>query len=103
MFTERSLSPTLAAVRETHAPEAFVLDCERDFETLQPAVAEELGLLVDELDPTTYPAEWLPADAPDINAVQGDSATFSLTFGAVQCRHNMANVNPFTGVGRPAP
>ena len=45
----------------------------------------------------------LPADAPDINAVQGDSATFSLTFGAVQCRHNMANVNPFAGVGRPAP
>jgi hypothetical protein len=45
----------------------------------------------------------LPTDAPDINAVQGDSATFSLAFGAVQCRHNMANVNPFAGTGRPAP
>ena len=66
MFTQRSLSTTLAAVRETHAPEAFVLDCERDFETLQPAVAEELGLLVEGLDPATYPAEWLPPDAPEL-------------------------------------
>jgi hypothetical protein len=43
----------------------------------------------------------LPVDAPNINAVQGDSTTFAVQFGAVQCRHNMANVNPFAGAGRP--
>jgi hypothetical protein len=66
MFERRSLSEPLSAVREAHAPEAIVLDCERDFETLQPSVAEELGLLVDGLDPATYPAEWLPSDAPEL-------------------------------------
>jgi len=65
MFEERDLSPSLAAVREDHGPGALVLDCERDFETLPPAVAEELGLLVDGLDPVSHPAEWLPSDAPE--------------------------------------
>lgn len=68
MFTDRSLSPAVAAVREAHAPEALVLDCDRDFETLDPAVAEELGLFVEALDPVTYPSSWLPADAPDLLA-----------------------------------
>jgi hypothetical protein len=65
MFDERSLSGALAALRDEHAPDAIVFDCERDFETLDPAVAEELGLRVDALDPHSYPAEWVPADAPD--------------------------------------
>jgi len=64
MFERRSLPDDVAAVRERHAPDAFVVDAEGDFETLPPAVAEELGLLVDALDPATYPEEWLPADAP---------------------------------------
>lgn len=68
MFEERSLPPALSSIRDDHAPEAFVLDCERDFETLKPAVAEELGLLVEGLDPVSYPTEWLPADAPEILA-----------------------------------
>ena len=66
MFTERPLSDSLAGVRESHAPGALVLDCDRDFETLPPAQAEDLGLLVDSLDPVTTPAEWLPPDAPDV-------------------------------------
>lgn len=65
-FTDRDLSPSLAAVRETHAPEALVLDSARDFETLAPARAEDLGLLVDSLDPVSYPASWLPPDAPEV-------------------------------------
>ena len=65
MFTERSLSEPLSSVRDAHAPDAVVFDTERDFETLDPAVAEELGLRVDGLDPAEYPTEWLPADAPD--------------------------------------
>lgn len=66
MFEERSLSAEVAAVRETHAPDALVLDSGSDFETLAPERAEELGLLVDALDPITYPAKWLPDDAPEL-------------------------------------
>ncbi|PSP70517.1 hypothetical protein BRC70_05540 [Halobacteriales archaeon QH_6_68_27] len=65
-FTDRDLSPSLAAVRERHAPDALVLDSARDFETLAPARAEDLGLLVDSLDPVSYPASWLPPDAPEV-------------------------------------
>ena len=64
MFTERSLSPSLAAVRTAYAPESTVLAVAQDFETLPPAVAEDLGLFADSLDPASYPADWLPAGAP---------------------------------------
>ena len=66
MFSERGLSEAVAAVRETHAPDALVLDCETDFETIPAARAEELGLLVDALDPVSYPEAWLPSDAPEV-------------------------------------
>jgi hypothetical protein len=65
MFTERDLPADVAAVRETHAPDALVLNCERDFQTLAPAQAEELGLVTDSLDPLSYPEAWLPPDAPE--------------------------------------
>jgi hypothetical protein len=65
MFVERDLSSEVTGVRAAHAPGALVVDCERDFETLDPAVAEELGLRVDTLDPLSYPGEWVPTDAPD--------------------------------------
>jgi hypothetical protein len=64
MFTERDLPEDLAAIREELVPGAVVVDCESDFETLPPAQAEDLGLLVDSLDPATYPQGWLPEDAP---------------------------------------
>jgi len=64
MFSERSLSPSLVAARTAHSPESTVLEVAQDFETLPPAVAEDLGLFADALDPASYPAEWLPADAP---------------------------------------
>jgi hypothetical protein len=66
MFEERSLSKEVEAVRETHASEALVLDAGSDFEMLDPKRAEDLGLLVDSLDPITYPEEWLPEDAPEL-------------------------------------
>ena len=66
MFTERSLSPLLSTVRQQHAPEATVLDVQTDFETLPPAVAEDLGLLADRLDPASHPADWLPETAPTV-------------------------------------
>ncbi|WP_408960013.1 hypothetical protein [Natrinema sp. 74] len=68
MFEARALSDRVAAVREAHAPAARVVDCDRDFETLPPAQAEDLGLLVDALEPTTYPAAWLPDDVPTLLA-----------------------------------
>lgn len=68
MFSERSLPDDLDAVRAAHAPDALVLDCERDFETLDPAVAENLAMLVDALDPLSYPDEWIPPDAPELLA-----------------------------------
>ena len=64
MFERRSLSGELAAVRADHAPDVIVLDVDSDFETLPPAAAEDLGLLVDALDPAAHPAAWVPDDAP---------------------------------------
>jgi hypothetical protein len=64
MFERRSLPADVAAVRDAHAPVSLALDVDADFETLPPAAAEDLGLLVDALDPATYPTDWLPADAP---------------------------------------
>jgi len=65
MFTERTLDGELAAVRATHAPDALVLDCDQDFETLDPAVAEDLLLVTDSVEPVTVDPEWVPASAPD--------------------------------------
>ncbi|WP_226039869.1 hypothetical protein [Natrinema sp. DC36] len=78
MFEARSLSDRVEAVREECAPDVRVLDCERDFETLNPAVAEDLGLLVDALEPARYPADWLPDDAPTLLARYASS---DLTIG----------------------
>ena len=66
MFTERSLTGDLPAVREAYAPEALVLNCDRDFETLDPAVAEELLLVTDSLDQISYDGAWLPTTAPEV-------------------------------------
>jgi hypothetical protein len=65
MFSERSLPEDLASVRAEYAPESTVLDVDRDFEILAPEAAEQLGLVVDALDPVSYPDDWLPADAPE--------------------------------------
>lgn len=65
MFDTRGLSGELDAVRDEHAPGALVFDTERDFETLDSAVAESLGMLADALDPFSYPQIRLPSDAPD--------------------------------------
>jgi hypothetical protein len=65
VFEPRDLTDDLAAVRRAHAPGALVLDCARDFETLEPSVAEGLAPLVDGFDPFAAPAEWLPPDAPE--------------------------------------
>ena len=66
MLDERTLSPELDAVRADHAPDALVLDCESDFETLPPAAREELVFLTDSMSPVAYPDEWLPTDAPEL-------------------------------------
>lgn len=65
MFDERKLSDELAGVRADHAPDTLVFDCERDFETLPPPVAEELAVRVTAFDPVSYPREWIPEDAPE--------------------------------------
>jgi len=78
MFTERALPEPVAAVQEAHAPGALVLDCGRDFETLPPAQAEEVGLVVDSLDPFSCPEAWLPPDPP---AVLARYAGSELTIG----------------------
>ncbi|PSP31256.1 hypothetical protein BRC64_10720 [Halobacteriales archaeon QH_10_67_22] len=76
MFTERDLRAPLSAVRETHVPDALVLDCDRDFETLDPGLAEDLGLLVDSLDLVSYPAAWVGPDPPEALArYAGDAFT----------------------------
>jgi hypothetical protein len=65
MFSDRDLSPEVTRVREIHAPDALVYDVETDFETLDPAVAEELGLRADSLEPLSYDPAWVPGDAPE--------------------------------------
>jgi hypothetical protein len=75
-FERRDLDDDVAAVRAAHAPDTLVFDVEQDFETLPPAEAEDLGLVVDALDPLTYPEAWLPPDAPDqLRALAGGTFT----------------------------
>lgn len=66
MFAERTLAPDVEAVRDDHAPDALVLDCESDFETLPPAAREELVFRTQSITPDSYPMEWLPADSPEL-------------------------------------
>ena len=66
MFSERDLAGDVAGVRAAHAPDALVLDCERDFETLPPANRDDLALLTDSIDPHDYDEAWLPEDAPEL-------------------------------------
>ncbi|WP_247003513.1 DUF7089 family protein [Halosolutus gelatinilyticus] len=78
MFETRTLSSRLEAVRDAYAPDARVVDATRDFETVPPAQAEDLGLIVDSLEPASYPADWLPDDAPTLLARYASS---NLTIG----------------------
>jgi len=66
MFQVRDLPDDLDAVRDAHAPAAIVVDAASDFKTVPSAQAEDLGLIVDALDPYTAPADWLPNDAPTV-------------------------------------
>jgi hypothetical protein len=66
MFTKRDLSDDLEAVRSAYAPDAIVLDCTEDFEMLDPAVAEELLLVTETVDPITLDPAWVPDGAPEI-------------------------------------
>ena len=77
MFSIRPLDDTLESVRETHAPNSPVIDVDADFETLPPAVAEDLGLFVDGLSPASFPVEWLPDSAPDLLGTYAGS-TFTI-------------------------
>jgi hypothetical protein len=78
-FEERDLSADVEAVRAEHAPDAIVLSAGSDFETLDPGTAEDLGLLVDSLDPISYPADWIPADAPEpLHRFASDAFTIGL-------------------------
>lgn len=65
MFTERSLGEELDAVRAAYAPDAVVLNCATDFETLDPEVAEELLLVTDSVDPLSPDPSWVPRTAPE--------------------------------------
>ncbi|MGM0605428.1 MAG: DUF7089 family protein [Halobacteriota archaeon] len=66
MISERPLTSDLEAVRAEYAPNALTFDLKTDSETLAPAVTAELGVVVESLDPATYPRSWLPDDAPSI-------------------------------------
>lgn len=64
MFAARDLEEKLAALREDVAPEARVLDCEREFESMPAEWLYELALITEDLAPLSHPDEWVPADAP---------------------------------------
>ncbi|WP_290817931.1 hypothetical protein [Halovivax sp.] len=79
MFDRRDLSSSVGAVRDDYAPDALVFDCERDFETVPPAAAEDLGFVVDALDPATFPSDWLPPDGPALlERYAGDDFTIGM-------------------------
>lgn len=65
MFTELALSDPVQSVRDVHAPDALVFECEQDFETVPPTQAENLALVVDEIHPKRYDPAWIPTDAPE--------------------------------------
>lgn len=65
MFQPRELSGDPADLRGDIAPSVLVLDSARDFETLDPSIAENLLAVVDGVDPVQYDDTWVPADAPD--------------------------------------
>ncbi|MDS0281865.1 DUF7089 family protein [Haloarcula onubensis] len=65
MFGEREIDGELAAVRAAYAPDAVVLNAATDFETLDPAAAEDLLLVTDSVDPLALDPSWLPDGAPD--------------------------------------
>ena len=79
MFSPHELPSDVAAVRDRYAPDSPVLDVDGSFETLPPATAEDLGLFVDELDPASSPAAWLPETVPDpLRRYAGPSFTVGL-------------------------
>ncbi|WP_330630476.1 DUF7089 family protein [Halocatena halophila] len=63
MFDRRDVSQSVDAVRSSIAPGALIVDTP-DFQTLETARAEELGLLVETIDPISYDPSWLPESAP---------------------------------------
>ncbi|GGM76195.1 hypothetical protein J2752_002915 [Halarchaeum rubridurum] len=73
MFEERPLRADIAAVRDARAPDALVYDTERDFEVLPTSALTELTMVVDDVEPRGYDADWLPADHPRIlDSLVGD-------------------------------
>ncbi|ARS89710.1 DUF7089 family protein [Natrarchaeobaculum aegyptiacum] len=77
MFEPRACQSVVEPIKADHAPAALVFDTARDFETVPPATAEELGFAVDALEPATYPADWLPDDSPAVLS-QYASSTFTI-------------------------
>lgn len=65
MFERREITGELADVRNEYAPETLVFDVGNDFETLPPAVAENLLAVVEGIHPLSYDDAWIPADAPE--------------------------------------
>jgi len=64
MFSERAIDGDVAAVREAYAPDAVILNSATDFETLDPAAAENLLLVTESVDPLALDPAWLPDSAP---------------------------------------
>jgi len=65
MFSERAIGGDVAAVRDAYAPDAVVLNAATDFETLDPAAAEDLLLVTDSVDPLSLDPSWLLDSAPE--------------------------------------
>lgn len=79
MFSERTLSPAVRRLHSELSPDVLVLDVDQDFETLPPAVAEELGFVVNSLEPAAYPDSWVPQNAPaQLQTYASDQFTIGL-------------------------
>lgn len=64
MFTRRDLPSDLDALRSAHAEDAYILNCDREFETMPSDWVYDLALITDDVTPLGHPDSWIPSDVP---------------------------------------
>ena len=65
MFHHVGLQSDLEALRDDLACDVRVIECNREFEAMPEDWVAELAFITDSIEPVTYPASWVPADAPE--------------------------------------
>ena len=64
MFHPYGLREDLDDLRNELAPSTQILECDREFESMPEDWIYELAFVTDSIAPVTYPADWIPENAP---------------------------------------